>query len=326
MTPQYQHATDAIANWREALMTGERPELWPVGAEGFGSVELGPGLVLLLGGAPGAGKTALAMQWALDALRLTPGLRVLVANVETAPAALLDRQLARLSGIDLATLRARDLDETHAERLTLGCDALDAVADRLAFLTTPYSLENVAAAADDFGARLLVLDYAQRFTAPGDHADKRSGVNALMGYLREFTEAGIGCLVLAAVGRTKDRQGRSSYDPDGLGLASFRESSELEFGCDSAYMLSRGPEWADLRCLKNRHAEPVDLRLAFDGALQRFEPLGPAAGAPDDDAPDDGALRDQVAALWGSTPPANGAHDDPQDDPQEGADDEGAAA
>jgi hypothetical protein len=53
--------------------------------------------VTLLGGAPGAGKTALSMQWALDALRLTPSLRCVVCNVETPPAVLLDRQLARLS-------------------------------------------------------------------------------------------------------------------------------------------------------------------------------------------------------------------------------------
>ena len=28
---------------------------------------------------------------------------------------------------------------------------------------------------------------------------------------------------------------------------------------------------ANLACLKNRHGEPVDLEMAFDGSVQRFE-------------------------------------------------------
>ncbi len=272
MSNQYETAGDLLGGWRDDLLTGERPPRWEVGPTVFDSVELGPGLVMLLGGAPEAGKTALAMQWAFDALRLSPELRALVVNVETAPATLLDRQLARLSGIPLATIRGREFGELHGERLALGFDAIEAVADRLAFLEPPFDLPSIATAADDFGADLLVLDYAQRIDA-GPHADKRNAVNVLMDYLRRFAGAGVGVLALAAVGRTKDAKGRSSYAAEGLGLASFRESSELEFGCDSAYMLSRGrsPEEADLRCLKNRHGEPRDLRLRFDGGLQRFE-------------------------------------------------------
>lgn len=293
MSTTYETAGDLLGGWRDDLLTGERPPRWAVGPAVFDSVELGPGLVMLLGGAPGAGKTALAMQWTLDALRLSPDLRALVVNVETAPAALLDRQLSRLSGIPLATIRDREFGELHGERLALGFDAVEAIGDRLAFLPPPFDLPSIATAADDFGVDLLVLDYAQRIDA-GPHADKRNAVNVLMDYLRRFAGAGVGVLALAAVGRTKDAKGRSSYAAEGLGLASFRESSELEFGCDSAYMLSRGrsPDEADLRCLKNRHGEPRDLRLTFDGGLQRFEGLDDFAdysGSPPVEA---------IAELW----------------------------
>ncbi|TWT41526.1 DnaB-like helicase C-terminal domain-containing protein [Botrimarina hoheduenensis] len=293
MSNRYETAGNLLGTWRDDLMTGERPPRWPVGPAVFDPIELGPGLVVLLGGAPGAGKTALAMQWTLDALRLSPDLRGLVVNVETTPAVLLDRQLARLSGIPLATVRDRGFDELHGERLAFGIDAVEAVADRLAFLTPPFDLPSIATAADDFGANLLVLDYAQRIDA-GPHADKRNAVNLLMDYLRRFAGAGVGVLALAAVGRTKDAKGRSSYAAEGLGLASFRESSELEFGCDSAYMLSRGsgPHVADLRCLKNRHGELIDLRLQFDGSLQRFETQGDFAG---------GGAVESLGELWNAT-------------------------
>jgi replicative DNA helicase len=272
MSKTYETAGDLLGSWRDDLMTGERPPRWAVGPAVFESIELGPGIVMLLGGAPGAGKTALAMQWTLDALRLSPDLKALIVNVESSPTVLLDRQLARLSGIPLATVRGREFNELHGEPLAFGIEEIEAIGDRLAFLAPPFDLPSIASAADDFGADLLLLDYAQRIDA-GPHADKRNAINLLMDYLRRFAGAGVGVLALAAVGRTKDSKGRSSYAAEGLGLASFRESSELEFGCDSAFMLSRGsrPDEADLRCLKNRHGEPIDLRLKFDGSLQRFE-------------------------------------------------------
>jgi hypothetical protein len=39
-----------------------------------------------------------------------------------------------------------------------------------------------------------------------------------MDYLRQFADAGVAVLVLAAVGRVKDSRGRSSYSGDGLNL------------------------------------------------------------------------------------------------------------
>lgn len=299
MSASYVSAVDAIDRWRDDVLTGEKPPRWQLG-DGFGSVELGPGLVLLLGGAPGSGKTTLAMQWVVDALRIDNDLRVLVANVESSPGVLLDRQLARLSGITLDLIRERRVTESHGERLADAFDVLDSIAERLAFLESPFSLPNVAAAADATDSKLIVLDYCQRFASDTDN--KRHEVNRLMDYLRKFADAGCGLLVLAAVGRTKDRQGRNSYDSNGLGLASFRESSELEFGCDSAYMLAPDKKQRDivnLVCLKNRHGEPRDIELTFDGSTQRFTTPDSWADSPGDSLPVD------VSKLWDI--PAGGA-------------------
>src|SRR6476620_2147579 len=100
---RYQVAADVLAGWRDDVLTGKPPVLYPVGAGELARIEVGPGLVTLLGGAPGAGKTAFTMQAVVDALRLTPKLRAVVCNVEMPPEVLLDRQLARLSGVDVTT-------------------------------------------------------------------------------------------------------------------------------------------------------------------------------------------------------------------------------
>jgi replicative DNA helicase len=308
--PTYQTGADLLDAWRDDVVTGKPPVLYPVGAGELARIEVGPGLVTLLGGAPGAGKSAFTMQAAVDALRLTPGLRACVCNVEMPPAVLLDRQLARLSGVDLRAIRYRQLGAEHADRIDQGIATLAAVADRLCFVRQPFNLENVAAVADDFAAALILLDYLQRIPSPGKHDDRRGSVDATMDYLRRFADAGVAVMVVAAVARTKDGKGRSSYSGDGLNLASFRESSELEFGADDAFMLVPDAEADDvvtLRHLKARNCEPKDLSLRFERACQRFTPLAGADGP----RPDAGRIRSALAGLWARTPPAR---DDDQED------------
>ena len=295
----YRSATEAIVDWREDLLSGRPPVRWPVGPGAWEDVQLGPGLIILLGGAPGGGKTALTLQWVIDALRLTPTLRALVANVEMSVGTLLDRQLARLSGVDLYSIRNRTVGREHAERLERGHAALDAVGDRLGFLRYPFDLKNVAAAADDFGADLILLDYVQRF-AKTERAggDRRASIDAMMANLREFADAGVGIIAVSAVGRQKDSRGSSSYA--NLNLASFRESSELEFGADSAYLIGPDPAGGEdavmLSNPKNRHGEPRDIALRFNRRVQRFEPV--AAGMA---RPDAGRFKVKLAHLWAET-------------------------
>jgi replicative DNA helicase len=298
-------AADALAGWREDVLSGKPPTLFPVGTGELARVEIGPGLVTLLGGAPGAGKTAFTMQAVIDALRLTPTLRGVVCNVEMPPAVLLDRQLARLSGVDLSLIRHRRLGAEHADRVDQALNTLEPLAERLAFVKPPFDLANVAATADAFGAELLLLDYVQRVPPPGEHGDKRGTVNATMNYLRQFADAGVAVVVVSAIGRTKDGKGRSTYAGEGLNLASFRESSELEFGCDDAFILTPDDddqgEAVTLRHLKSRHGECRDIGLTFHRRHQRFTPAGGDQGP----RPDAAKVKSALAALWARTSPAD---------------------
>jgi len=236
--------------------------------------EIGPGLVTLIGGAPAGGKTALATMMGVEMLRFHSDLRVLMANCEMSPEALLNRQLARLSGIDAELIRHRRLGPEHEERLATGLATLESVVDRLAFMNAPYDIGNVAATADAFGADVVITDYIQRFTVPTEDAEARHRVNRTMDYLRQFANAGVAVIVVSAVGRTKDRAGRSSYTGAGLNLASFRESSELEFGADDAMILApvddADPTIVRLSHLKARHGRQVTQDFHFDRSVQSF--------------------------------------------------------
>jgi replicative DNA helicase len=302
--PQFNTAADVFGSWREDILTGKPPTFYPIGEGKLAEIEVGPGLVTLIGGPPGVGKTAFTMQAVVDALRLTPTLRALVCNVEMSARVLLDRQLARLSGITLKRIRYRRLGAEHADRLDQALNTLESLSERLCFVQPPIDLANVAAVADEFRADVLLLDYIQRIRPPGDHGDRRGAVDATMDYLRQFADTEVAVIVVAAVARTKDRKGRSSYDGDGLNLASFRESSELEFGADDAFILapSRAAGEVTLRHLKARHGELNSIRLVFDGRHQRCVPI--ESGTNDARKRDAVSLQLVSDTLWNQTTPA----------------------
>lgn len=280
-------AEDVMGAWEDNVLTGEPPTLYPIAEGGpLSKVEVGPKQIALFGGAPGAGKTAFVMQSTVDALRLSPQLRAVVCNIEMPPEVLLDRQLARLSGVPLDAIRYRELEESHGQRIDTGLSTIKAIANRLCFVRPPFDLENVAATADAFIPNdetdlLLVLDYIQRIAPPGGHGTKRGSIDASMSYLREFADAGAAVVVVSSVGRQKDNRGRSSYAGENLNLASFKESGELEFGADDAYILAPAAGGGCLRTLKHlkaRHTKPTDVELRFHASTQRFVAVDPLEG------------------------------------------------
>jgi replicative DNA helicase len=271
MNASFVAGSDAIGRWRDDIASGRCPE---VISHEFKQPLLIPGHVALVGGAPGAGKTAFITQVIVESLRLNPEKRALIANCEMSPEALLDRQLARLSGVSAETIRNRRFTEQHRDRVASGIATLESISERLAFLGSPFSLDNVANSASMHSADIIVIDYIQRFSVPGKESESRVRVAKVMDDLRRFASLGVVVVALSAVGRSKDDKGRSSYGGAGLNLASFRESSELEFGADDAFILApiaeNKPGTLILKHLKCRHGQPTDLHLRFDRKHQTF--------------------------------------------------------
>lgn len=306
MTAKYVSAADAMENWRDDVLTGKPPTFYRIAESGpLAKIEVGPKLITLIGGAPGSGKTGFVMQAVIDALRLSPKLRAVVCNIEMPPEVLLDRQLSRLSGVPLDAIRYRTLNESHADRIDAGLSTIESFADRLCFVKPPFDLANVAATADDFaplskaGGLLLVLDYIQRIAPPGALGDKRGSIDATMNFIRQFADAGAAVIVVSSVGRQKDKAGRSSYGGENLNLASFKESGELEFGADDAFILA--PDTGGLlklAHLKARHTQPADVYLRFRGATQTFIAVEPPTA---DDWKKPGGLSAALGDLWNNT-------------------------
>jgi replicative DNA helicase len=297
-----------FAEWSDNVHSGSGPVLY---RHAFPFPEIGPGLVTMIGGAPAAGKTTFSMQMGVEMVRFNPEIRLLICNCEMTPAALMDKTLSRLSGIDAHDVRHRRFGEEHADRLAAALATIETFVDRIAFMTAPFDIRNVAATADATGADVIVIDYIQRFTIPSDDSEARHRVNRMMDYLRRFASAGVAVVVISAVGRSRDRAGRSSYASEGLSLASFRESSELEFGADDALILAPvdvdDPEVVRLAHLKARHGMQVTQDLMFDRRVQSFSLIDPAPVAPSTPAVAPRrrtSLAAEIRLLWESSAPA----------------------
>ena len=130
----------------------------------------------------------------------------------------------------------------------------------------------MAAAADELEPQILVLDYLQRFQSSASGDDRRGGLDQSMSLTRKFADAGSSVFVVSALSRQKNAQGRSGYDAETVTMASFRDSSEIEFGLDDAYILTTSEESSErvLKHLKSRNGECRDIALEFDGSIQRF--------------------------------------------------------
>lgn len=264
MNPRYITAGGILGRLCSSIAAGVPPRCFTATPGLEDVIPLRPGELSILGGAPGSGKTLLAVCLVVDALRANPGLRALVANVEMPPERLLARQLARLSGLELTRIENHEPGITDSPRFAAAVATLEAIGERLAFLQPPFNAATLEAAGMKFEPELVLLDYLQRFSS-GPETGGRESIDGMVSFLRMLcAEANCAVLAVAAVHRGKDSRGGSTYT-GGIGLASFRGSSELEFGADNAFTLQttrRGKSL--LACCKARYGAMESARLVFD--------------------------------------------------------------
>ncbi|MEI8371151.1 MAG: DnaB-like helicase C-terminal domain-containing protein, partial [Planctomycetia bacterium] len=173
----------ALQDWR----TRERA---PVVETGFAPLDrlggggLPVGGLTVLAGAPGAGKSALALQATLGALHIDPGLRVVWAAGEMGKEAIAGRAVVAwaagpgdrrvsMGGAGSRTKGALEVAD-HLEK---------EIGDRLAILPAPIPVEEIVAGVIATAPRLVIIDYIQLVTAAGA-TDRRAEVDAVVRKLR----------------------------------------------------------------------------------------------------------------------------------------------
>ena len=237
----------------------------PPGHRGECPLTIGKGFITMIGGQPGAGKSAIVEQVVWHILKTDPDARVFFANVELTTEVLLARHMTRLTGIDTKNILTGQLAAHEREAVQQHFDELAPMLDRVAIYPNPRNWPDVAGAIRDFNANVVVADYLQRFKGGEQSQSLREDVGVVMQSLRACADGGRAVLAVSALSRSKSGSG-SSYEASS-GIASFRESSEVEYGADFGYIIANTdhPGTKHLHVVKNRYGTLGTYGASFDG-------------------------------------------------------------
>ena len=271
---------------KAAILAGARVAGVPTGFkeldDAFGG--LNAGKLYFLGGAPGGGKTSLALNIALNAARA--GYPVVYVTCDEG---------ARRLALKMACIE----NEVRMSDLNRGGDATKLqtyISTDPQMFRNIFIIENGHLGMGELGVEvsnriksaelpqgfirqgLFVVDYLQAMaTAQSDRMEPRMAVENLCTALRQCAiENEAACLCISALSRGSE--GKNYDNPD---LSSFRETSAIEYSADGVMAMfeDKSPPLGvsnpylarKLRILKNRDGENnKDIRMLFNGATGKL--------------------------------------------------------
>ena len=233
----------------------------------FTGLEIGPGMITTIGAPPSTGKTASAMQLVFEILGSNPGVLAYIANAESSFDAIAMRELSRRSGVGTRRMRRESLSIEEKDKVNRAYLGLRVDIEKVRWLGKQFSTEVLLDLRKQTPG-LLVVDYLQKCAPPT--GDPKAAIQGLLNELRTFAQMNWAVLVLSATNRASGASGNKQQ--------AFRDSSEIEYQSDSAYVLSvdEGHENAidqnvTFSCVKNRWDSKEDLSLIYRKFEQRFE-------------------------------------------------------
>lgn len=228
------------------------------------SLHISKGNLVIIGGRPSAGKTALSLQMACNMAR--EGHKVVYFSLETDPDTLIARIIANQLHAPLSAVKNKNV----AHEMDRLADALN-----LPLLIRSAAGKNAAwmkAQALRVKADVIFVDYLQlvRESKAGDRYQQITATSIALHELAQTT--GIVVVALAQLNRDSTKTGTPPTNAD------LRESGQIEQDADAIILLAdeittkNHPERNYLfRLSKNKEGDVGDLPIAFNKQIQRFE-------------------------------------------------------
>lgn len=253
---------------------------------------LHPGQLVIIAGRPGMGKTALALNVAVNAATafLNPSSQnkkrvgVAVFSMEMSDDELTNRILCADAGVDSHALRTGKLPDDQLHRLG---DAASRLSQANIWIDdsgtqTPFTIR---ARARRLRARkeldLVIVDYLQLITAPG-HDNRVQEISAISRSLKSMArELEVPVVALSQLNRSTEKEERRPR------LADLRESGSIEQDADVVIMLYREEMYkrteentgkAEIIIAKQRNGPTDTVMLAFNSGSTRFGNLAYGRG------------------------------------------------
>jgi replicative DNA helicase len=258
------------------------------------------GQLIVLGGRPAMGKTALAqvIAWsaqaeevALAGREIRPPRPVVFVSLEMSEAELVSRDASRLSGVDLMRVISGRMTQSETSRVFDAATALSRQPLKILAGSSKLSLiraECHREKARSGGITLLVVDYIQ-LVPPEQRSDNREREVAEVSRGLKLLAGELDCPVIALAQLNRDLERRSDKRPM---MADLRESGAVEQDADVIAFVYRDVVYnpatqdrgiAEVIIAKQRSGPTGTVRVGFDGARTSFHDL---PGEADDDEGD----------------------------------------
>lgn len=233
------------------------------------------GELTLIAGAPGQGKTALAMQWASNAAQDATASAVL--SMEMGRRALRNRLIAGLTGIDMKVLRTRQWASPKQQKLAIQAGEFLAsiplyVDDRTGLDGDKVYRTILAWKAAGIG--LGIIDYIQQMGGSNDSRVTQVG-DAVRAIKAGAKDADMPIIALSAINRNA-----ANSDNRPPKLSDLRDSGDLEFVADTILMfhypeddLIENVRVCDIHVMKQRNGPTGVASVRFNKPATKFEVL-----------------------------------------------------
>lgn len=227
-----------------------------------------PGDMVLLGGYPSAGKTALALRFAWHMAKTR---RVGFYSLETGPSKLGDRSVAAIAGIDMGAIKRSALTERDWDSLAGHAEGMAKCSLDL-IPAGGMSVQDIQADALAHRYEVIFLDYVQLVKAAkaGNRTEAVTGISIELHQMAQTH--GITAVALSQLSRAKITGAGEEAAPT---MSSLRESGQLEQDADAVLLLyQEEPDKPDSRRVlfvaKNKEGSIGKIFLDFDGRTQTF--------------------------------------------------------
>lgn len=232
------------------------------------------GDLILLGGYPSAGKTLLAVQFALC---LSNTYRVGFFSLETSARKLTDRVMSHMSQIPLTKIKRRDLNDADWVAIAAASSELSKLQFSIVE-ASGMSVHDIQAVSLNQRFDIIFVDYLQLINEKGK--DRYETVTNISQRLHTFSQSsGVAVIALSQLSRPEKQTGK----PKPPTMASFRESGQIEQDADVAFILY--PSDPDdnystriLKIAKNKEGEKAKIEFDFDGSTQTMRVHEPTRG------------------------------------------------
>lgn len=234
--------------------------------------------MILLAARPSMGKTALALNMAMNASREKI---VLLFSLEMSKMQLGNRLLSTASGVNSMQLNSGNFADTDMDALVDGVDDVSncqLYIDDTAGITLPEMRSKVRRLKHEQGVDLIIIDYLQLMTG-GKAENRQQEISAISRKLKAMArEMDVPILALSQLSRGVEL--RAEKKPQ---LSDLRESGSLEQDADIVMFLYRDEYYnrdeaenkniAELIIAKNRNGPTTSIHLQFDKETMRFSNL-----------------------------------------------------